>query len=196
MLYIERNSSQHIVHLLNKTKQNYNLTNRDLSVILNTSETQISRWLNGQANPNKSKVQKIWDAFKKIWMPGILKLPANSHWLVEYFIEVMDIKNPFETFIFDEDFENEFDDFIKMIKECEKLPWSIYRIYQPNSTENIHYTILKLNTTMCFLKSLLSYDTLEETFIHYKGLNPAGFDYQLIKEKREELKNGKPANTR
>lgn len=189
MLYIEKNSSQHIIHLIQKTKENYNLTNRDLSVALNTTETQISRWLNNQAKPNKTKTQKIWGFFEDTWTPGILQLSKNSHWKCEYFIEVMDIKNPFETFIFDEDYENDFDTFLDMIRECENLPYKIYRIYEPETAWLIHHTILSLNTTMNFLDALLAYDTLEEVFSHYKGLNPSAFDYDLIQEKKNERKN-------
>lgn len=186
MLYIEKNSSQHIIHLIQKTKENYNLTNRDLSAALNTTETQISRWLNNQAAPNKTKVQKIWEFFEATWTPGILQLSKNSHWKCEYFVEVMDIKNPFETFVFDDYYENGFDTFLIMLQECENLPWKIYRKYEPNYIPYIHRIVLNLNTTMCFINCFLNFETLEDAFIKQPGLNPAAFDYQLIKEKRNE----------
>ena len=186
MLYIEKNSSQHIIHLIKKLKENYNLNNRQLAHELETGETQISRWLNGQAEPNKTKTQKIWDLFLRTWQPGILKLSPNSHWNCEYFVEVMDIKNPFETFVFDNDYENGFDTFLIMLQECEKLPWEIYRTYEPDFVPCIHHIVLNLNTTMCFINCFLNFETLEDAFIHYKGLNPGAFDYQLIKEKKDE----------
>lgn len=186
MLYIEKNSSQHIIHLIKELKENYNLNNKQLSHQLETGETQISRWLNEQAKPNKTKTQKIWDLFLRTWQPGILKLPSNSHWSCEYFVEVMDIKNPFETFIFDNYYENGFNSFLAMIKECENLSWEIYRTYEPNYIPHIHHTVLNLNTTMCFINCFLDFETVEDALIKHPGLNPAAFDYQLIKEKRNE----------
>lgn len=186
MLYIIKNSPEHIIHLIQKTKENYHLTNRNLARELGISETQFSRWINGQAAPNKTTVEKIWQLFLHIWQPGIIKLPINSHWNHEYFVEVMDIKNPFETFVFDEDFENGFEPFLKMIQECENLSYEIYRTYTEKEIPVIHETVLKLNTTMCFITCFLNFENLEDTFIHYKGLNPNTFDYQLIKEKKNE----------
>lgn len=185
MLYIQKNSSQHIIHLIQKLKENYHLNNRQLAHELETGETQISRWLNGQAKPNKTKTQKIWDLFLRTWQPGILKLSPNSYWVCEYFVEVMDIKNPFETFIFDE-CENSFDIFLLMLQECENLPWEIYRTYEPSYIPYIHHIVLNLNTTMCLINCFLNFETLEDAFIKQPGLNPAAFDYQLIKEKRNE----------
>lgn len=184
MLFVEKNSSQHISILIKKFKENYNFTNQQLSQKLDTTETQISRWLNGQATPNKTRTQKIWNLFLQTWQPGILKISANSYWSCEYFVEVMDIKNPFETFIFDKDYENGLSVFLDMMTECENLPYEIYRTYSPQNAALIHLAVLKLNTTMSFMNCFLTDLTLEDIFIKYPGLNPAAFDYLLIKEKR------------
>lgn len=189
MLNINNNPEEYTIHLLEKTKQNYNITSKQIAHELEMTETAVSRWFTENVKPNRSTIQKIWDRiFTQYWEMGILCLPPNSHWGCEYFVAVRDIKNPFETFIIDKEFENGPALFVQMIAECEKLNFNIYRTYEKTPKE-LQSTILfrdisKLNTTMSFLKVLTSYPALEDVFIHFSGLNPAAFDYQLIKEKK------------
>lgn len=192
MLNINDNPEKYTIHLLEKTKQNYNLTSKQIAHELDMTETAVSRWFNEKVTPNRSTLHKIWDKiFSQYWEIGVLRLPPNSQWLCDYFIAVRDIKNPFETFMIDEEFENGPYRFIQMVEECENLNSIIYRTYEKFPRE-IQPTLLtkdiqKLNTTMVFHRSLTAYPILEDVFIHSPGLNPAAFDYQLIKEKKAEI---------
>lgn len=185
----EKNYKQNTIHFLQKTKENYSLSSKQIAREIGATEASISRWLNGQTKPSNQKIEDIWAFFEKIWIKGIICLPKNSQWNGDFFVQVADIKNPFETFDLYEFFESGPQQFLEMIKECESLTNGkpiIYRTFSTESVFLIEDVTRKLNTTMEFRDCFTKFDNLEDCFTYFKGLNPGAFDYQLIKE----LKNG------
>lgn len=185
----EKNYKQNTIHFLQKTRENYSLSSKQIAREIGATEASISRWLNGQTKPSNQKIEDIWAFFNRTWIKGIVCLPSNSQWKVNFFIQVADVKNPFETFYLFRLFENGPKKFIEMVAECEELTNGkpiIYRTFTTESEYFIEDVTRKLNTTMEFRDCFTKFDNLEDCFTHFKGLNPGAFDYQLIKE----LKNG------
>ena len=185
----EKNYKQNTIHFLQKTKENYSLSSKQIAREIGATEASISRWLNGQTKPSNQKIEDIWSFFSRTWIKGIICLPQNSQWGINFFVQVADVKNPFETFYLDKLFENGPKKFIEMVAECEEITNgrpTIYRTFTTESEYLIEDVTRKLNVTMAFHDCFTQFNNLEDCFAHFKGLNPGAFDYQLIKE----LKNG------
>ena len=175
-----------IIELLKDFKENYNFTSKEIAQKLHTTESTVSNWLSGKALPSPTKAKSICKLLDTICIPGIVRIPKNEHWNTTYFLRVIDIKNPYMTWVDDQFSGEEPESFSKWVKD-----WSIafpnptvYRQYAPTSQGRVQcqYDALNLLTTISFKDCFIGHSSLEEVFNTYKGLNPSGFDYKLIRD--------------
>ena len=173
-----------IIKRLAQFKQDYNFTSKQIAEELQTTEVAISHWFNGDSLPRMNKVEDIYKLFNKYCIPGVVKIPKNKHWLAWFFVQVDDIKNPYESWCEDTMSGEDPQDFSKWIKDWQKeFPNpEIYRQYEPGSwgRSMAHLDYLNLNTTIEFRECFIGYSTLQEVFSTYKGINPRAFDYELV----------------
>lgn len=122
------------VHYLKKLKENYGISNKQIALALNKTQSDLSCWFNNKRKPSKTSREKIQKFLHETWQPGIIELPPTTTvWNGPYYLRVMDTRNPFETWIDCDWSGNEPKDHPQMIKEwekqCEKDGFRIMRIY-------------------------------------------------------------------
>lgn len=93
-----------IIKRLVQFKQDYNFTGKEIAKKLNTTEAAVSHWFCGDTLPRANKVKDIYKLFEKYCIPGIIKIPQNKHWATWFFVQVDDIKNPYESWHTDNTF--------------------------------------------------------------------------------------------
>jgi len=86
-----------INHYLIKTIDNYNLKGKEIAQTTGITEALISNYINNTRKPSKKNREKLWEYLYNIWQSGVIKLPVSEYWSLPFYIPVMDIKNPFET---------------------------------------------------------------------------------------------------
>ena len=178
-----KQEKQLLIQRLAQFKINYNFTSRQLAQKIETTEAALSNWFRGHSLPRPEKVTRIKKLFKQYCIPGIIRLPKNSHWSASFFIRVEDIKDPYNTWVDDGWTGETPTTFSQWMSE-----WAItfpnptiYRQYLPMTDPAIcHLDLLNLNTTIQFRDCFIGHSSLEEIFSLYKGLCPSSFDYSLI----------------
>lgn len=153
-----------IIERLAQFKWDYNFTSKQIAEKLQTTEAAVSNWFNGNNVPRKEKIENIYKLFNKYCIPGIIRLPKNEHWLTSLFIRVDDIKNPYASWIDDEQTGIEPETFAQWMKDWEKQfpnP-TIYRQYSSDATgrAKCHLDLLNLNTTIEHKDYFIGYDNL------------------------------------
>lgn len=83
-----------------KTKQDYNLTNKEIAKALNISEMTVSNWFSGRTNKiNEQYKEAIEDYLNKIWRPALICIWNENETRKGYFFLVGNIHDPFYTWI-------------------------------------------------------------------------------------------------
>ena len=173
-----------VIKRLAQFKQDYNFTSKQIAEELQTTEAAVSHWFNEDSLPRTNKIEDIYKLFNKYCIPGVIKIPKNKHWLACFFIQVDDVKNPYESWREDKVSGESPETFTQWITDWKKdFPTpEIYRQYEPGTWGRslAHLDYLNLNTTIEYRNCFIGHSSLEETFSHYVGLNPRAFDYELI----------------
>lgn len=147
-----QSEKQRVIKRLVRFKEDYNFTSKQIAEELNTTESAVSNWFNGNSLPRLEKVRNIYKLFDKYCIPGIIRFPANKHWLATFFLQVRDIKNPYASWI-DNEWSGESPEiFAKWVKDWEKQfpDPMIYRQYEPGAAGQAKCNLdtLNLNTTI------------------------------------------------
>lgn len=179
MLY----SYENIISLLKKTKKNYDLSSKTIAQKIGATEAVVSRWLTGKAKPNSKSCEKIIQLFHETWESGIIELPPCSHWPINYYLRVEDLRNPFDTW-YDGNFTGEdSENFLYLIEEWKREnQFKIIKHYKDykefkmlSALEEQNY-----NTITKFLYNLPAQQFI--SLIQDGRLNTSAFDYQLLDE--------------
>ena len=183
MLCIYDNLNKNIISLLKKTKKNYDLSSKIIAQKIGATEAVVSRWLTGKAKPNSKSCEKIVQLFHETWESGIIELPPCSHWPINYYLRVEDLRNPFDTW-YDGNFTGEdSENFLYLIEEWKREnQFKIIKHYKDykefkmlSALEEQNY-----NTITKFLYNLPAQQFI--SLIQDGRLNTSAFDYQLLDE--------------
>ena len=171
---------EHVIKRLMQFNQDYNFTGKEIAKKLNTTEAAVSHWFCGDTLPRTNKVKDIYKLFEKYCIPGIIKIPQNKHWTAWFFVQVDDIKNPYESYHTDNTFGEAPAQFALWIKDWkEEFPApEIYRQYEagPHGRTVAHLECMNLNTTIEFRNYFIGCPSIQEAYLN---LNPSCFDYML-----------------
>lgn len=117
------------IKFLQSLKKNHKLTNRQIAKRLNATESAVSRWLNNKSIPTKESKDKIYKLLNEEWRPGIVRFSATKGvWGEPYYLRVMDVLAPYDTWIDIEWSGNDPEDFPQMIKKWEENCGKNYQI--------------------------------------------------------------------
>ena len=88
------------IKFLQSLKKNHKLTSRQIAKKLGTTEAAVSRWFTGKSTPTEKSKAKIKLLLKNEWRPGIVRFPTTEKvWLGPYYLRVMDVLAPYDTWI-------------------------------------------------------------------------------------------------
>lgn len=170
-----------INHYLIKTAQNYNIKNREIAQATNITESLISNYMKNARTPSRKNREKLWNYLYSVWQAGIIKLPASNNWTTVYYLPVMDIKNPFETWRDSEYHGSEPEDFEKWIVDWEqKGTYKVIELYTS-------YDDFKREWYKDGMRYNIIYERVKENSIDTYAIQDFIEDYEIIQRMKDGL---------